>query len=234
VKIIVPIAGPDFVLASGMTKAEFLVDGVPLLSRVLKSRFWANNVVDDDYIFVLKDGMIQRKFNDIFLRKWYPSSKTCFISDHTRGAAHSVLCASGLVGHDDGPIIIDLADIIFDCGLSVSTMHSVLESVSAMGLVFTSNNPIYSYLNCDIYGNVIEAREKQVISNMASAGVYIYKNISEYIRALSYVLDSGEYRHNELDFICPVFNGVIMQDKKVVVVDVSNVIDIKLKDILTG
>ncbi len=224
-KVIVPLAGPDFVITEGHTKAEIIVDGHPILVKALTSRSWSAGV--EEYIFVLKDGVEERNFVERALRKWFPLCKLCFMSHPSGGAAFSALIACGLVDDAESPIIIDLADILFDCELTSFEMRLLLKDSSALGLTFESNDSSYSYLAFDDDGKFKEAQEKNVISRYASAGVYVYQNIGCYIRAFSDVLMKPFYKYNDLHYVCPVFNGVCSNGDKVLSVPVRNIVDIK-------
>ena len=58
-------------------------------------------------------------------------------------------------------------------------------------------------------GNFLISQEKSVISNLASAGTYIFKNISTYLHSLAFILDNPEaYSYKDLFYVCPLFNGV--------------------------
>ena len=54
-KIIVPLAGPDFILENGSTKAEIEYCGDDILHYILKKRPWYKYTLSTDYIFVLQD-----------------------------------------------------------------------------------------------------------------------------------------------------------------------------------
>jgi hypothetical protein len=224
-KAIVPLAGPDFVISKGLTKAETLFEGQPLLLSVLNSRAWSADV--EEYIFVLKDGVEERLFVDRALSKWFPLCRVCFVSHYTNGAAFSALAACSLVDSETAPIVVDLADIFFDCSLNHSKISSLLLNAVAIGLTFNSNDQSYSYLAFDEDGEFIEAQEKRVISANASAGVYIFENIGCFINAFSQILQKPEYKHNNLHYVCPVFNGVHINGGKVVSICVTDVHDIK-------
>ena len=60
-KIIVPLSGPDFVIGES-TKAEIDLNGTPFLKSVLDSRPWHKAVTGNDYIFVLLDNAVTRKY----------------------------------------------------------------------------------------------------------------------------------------------------------------------------
>ncbi|BBU60333.1 hypothetical protein MSC49_02680 [Methylosinus sp. C49] len=229
-QVIVPLAGPDFEQSDGRVKSEFEVHGTPLLRLAIESRAWwrSGQVTDSDLIFVLRDSFVSRRFASDKLAQWYPNARQVFLSDYTRGAALTVLAGVALVGHAEEILCFDLADILFEERTSALSPFTDM-SVGAVGLTFPSNHPAYSYLRRDAAGNVVEAAEKRVISEEASAGVYLFRSPVIYLRALAYVLDHrAEHVHRDLFFVCPVLNGVLAQGLKVNGLTVCDITDIKL------
>ena len=49
-------------------------------------------------------------------------------------------------------------------------------------------------------GLIIEAKEKVVISDNASAGVYCFRNSTILLEAIAYTLNNNKYMHNNLFF----------------------------------
>jgi hypothetical protein len=225
--VIVPLAGPDFVRDDGSVKAETLLDGQPFLPRVLGSRSWMAHVRETSLIFVLNDQPITRDFVSRSLRSWYPNAGVVFLSRYTNGAASSALTGVALTGAGRGPLIFDLADILFteedDPLLELAKLNT-----GGVGLAFASDNPVYSYLRLGPDGTCVEAAEKRVISEWASAGVYFFANSSTYLQALAYAMAWPE-RHTFKDqfFLCPLFNGVVASGQRVRLARVSGVCDLK-------
>lgn len=227
--IIVPLAGPDFILLDGQVKAEIPYRGTTLLQACLESRPWRALGGDDGagYVFVLYDTETTRAFADRYLRKHYPASRQVFLSAYTKGAAFSVLAGCSLAQSDE-MLVVDLADILYESQLeSPQALLDEDSSAGAIGLTFKASSPSYSYLR-EENGLVVEAREKVVISEHASAGTYIFKDVATYLAALAWYQAHPEYLHNELYFICPMFNGVIANGQKVVRSDVRLIDDIKV------
>lgn len=232
-KVIVPLAGSDFVRSDGSVKAEVLFDGIPLLRRALESRsWWRNGLVDaHDLIFVLRDKPSTRRFASERLLTWYHGARVAYISEYTRGAAMSALAGCALIADLQDTVCIDLADILFEDEVLPEVLLSE-PSTGGVALTFPSDKAIYSYLRRDADGAIVEAAEKKVISNEASAGVYFFSSASIYMKALSYILERGDaFTYNNLYFVCPVFNGVIAQGLMVKGVAVSNVQDVKIQNI---
>lgn len=227
-RIVVPLAGPDFVRPDGSVKAEHSIDGQPLLRRALESRPWSSSVSPEDHVFVFVDGPETRAFAAGPLARWYPGAATCFLSGTTRGAALSAMV--GLAGHRtaDEPLIVDLADILYACDLDPIAAFAQASRVGAIALAFDSDNPVYSYLATGPDGRVTRAAEKVVISRNASAGTYVFASTAVYLRALAHALDhEAEQSCRGLFFVCPLFNGVIASGRDVLLVPVSDVRDIK-------
>ncbi|WP_374321970.1 hypothetical protein [Brevundimonas sp.] len=226
-KIVVPLAGPDFELEDGSTKAELVIEGHPLLRRSLDGRPWAvlQQIVPSDYIFVLKDTAVSREFARCTLQSWYPACKTVFVSDYTQGAALSAAAGCSLTGGKDEPLIVDLADIEFQADLDINAQFSRHAELGAIALTFKSDNPAYSYLLEDADGVFLRAAEKRVISDNASAGAYIFRNPGVYFSALAHALAHPEaHIFNDLFYVCPLFNGVAAGGW---VVSRENVLDIR-------
>jgi hypothetical protein len=231
-KIIVPLAGPDFQLPDGSVKAEIDIGGAPLLRRALESRSWRRRrtVADVDYVFVLRDSAPSRRFAAEKLAAWHPGSRAVFLSAFAQGAAMSAMAGLSLFAHVDEPICVELADILFDEETDPLAEFSD-PSVGALGLTLRSDNPAYSYLRRDEDGRVVEAVEKRAVSTEASAGVYFFRSPAVYLRACAHLLGRDEYLHQSLYYVCPLFNGVLAQGLDVRALPVENVRDLKVEPV---
>jgi hypothetical protein len=229
-KVVVPLAGPDFVVGNSV-KACFQYNNKPLLRHVLENRLWWLNgtCTDEDFVFILQSDAISKKFVDVHLLSWYPKAKIVYLANYTQGAALSALAGISLLSDLSNEIIcIDLADIYFDLNICPSN-HMIENKLNGLALTFESNSDIYSYLRIDSDGNVIEAAEKKVISNRASSGTYFFASAQTYINSLAYVIrQKNLYLHNGLFYVCPVFNGVINSGGKVGQLQSINVVDVKV------
>lgn len=206
-KCIVPLAGPDLWTEKYGFRPLVDLDGTPLIEAALRERAWAKQLGGDDYIFVVRDvpGLPDLVAH---LRKTWPGCRVVTLSHLTGGALFSVLSAMALVAPDE-PLIVDLADILFSSDLS--DPQQVLEATGHGMIVpaFTSNEACYSYLRI-VDGLVVEAREKQVISENASAGVYIFRNVQVFMEAAAHsIANRQSLSFRNILFICPMVNGVV-------------------------
>lgn len=226
-RVIVPLAGPDFVSPDGRVKAMLPLDGEPMLRRTLLQRSWAETV--SQYSFVLHDNQHTRAFAAGPLSAWFPQATVTFLSTFTRGAAFSSLAGICLGQAVDDPLVIDLADIGYRSTLNPVKAFAEEINLGAIALTFTSENPLYSYLKLDSEGNFVEAAEKRLISDNASAGTYIFRDIATFLHATAHSAENEETQaFNGLFYICPLLNGVKDQGKSVALSPATQVRDIKM------
>ena len=215
---IIPAAGPDFIDENGNVKFDRNVNNKSLISQTILKRTW--RAKNDNYIFVFQDSNITRAYAKK-LENHLPRVNSVFLPTQTNGAADTVLAALSVAVPNMG-ICIDLADIIIEDKIERTSVINSLAYNEALCLTFESHDERYSYLEFD-GKSFIRAKEKIVISNNASAGVYFFKDKNFLLSAMSKVLDNKEYQYNGLNFICPLFNGLNYVDK----LAVKNVFGIK-------
>ncbi|AOL22389.1 hypothetical protein Ga0102493_111361 [Erythrobacter litoralis] len=172
-----------------------------------------------------------RAFATGSLARWYPGAAQVFLGQYTRGAALSAMAGVAMSIADDGPLIVDLADILYASDLNPGAVFSRDSDCGAIALAFQSRSPSYSYLRLDHDGMVVEAAEKRVISSNASAGTYVFADVSVYLTAMAHALrDFDKQQHNGLLYVCPLFNGVLAAGYNVELAPVTEVVDIKQGD----
>ena len=224
--IIIPLAGPDYIDISGMPKGLIRFKDDYHLRYILKSRPWYNSRIR--LIFVLRDNSINREFASDYLEKWFHNSASIFLGANTRGAAMSVLCGAALCEDMSGLVIVDLADIYYEASYNIEELFLQQNDLGAIAITFKSNSPIYSYLKFDGDNKFLFSKEKQVISNDASAGTYIFKNVKTLISSVSWLLENeNQYSYNDLFYICPGLTGVRASGLDVIKLDVKDVVDLK-------
>jgi hypothetical protein len=230
-KIVVPLAGPDFERSDGGVKATLEIKGRPLLRRALETRQWwlRGQVGPADMIFVLRDTPASQAFAQGPLHDWYPEAGIVSIGRYTRGAALSALAGVALMEDQDEPICVDLADIEYRTALDPLACFARAPRPGGIVLTFPSDNPAYSYLRTDDAGRVVEAVEKRVISNAASAGTYFFGDTASYLTALAHSLAHADaVTHRDLFFVCPLVNGLVAHGRDVLLEEVTDVADIKM------
>lgn len=200
---IIPAAGPDFVSDTGTVKLERCVGDDTLIDLTLLNRPWRRS--DDKYIFVFLDLERNRIFFEA-LKKQLTDCEAIFLSTHTAGAACSTLSASSLMP-DSEVVCVDLGDVIVnDDKISSDLIYNELILNNSVVLTFESQNKKYSYFALNKDGSV-KVREKQVISSIASAGVYFFKSRNFLLEAFSRNMGKVKLMYNNLNYIAPMLNN---------------------------
>ncbi|TCL96528.1 hypothetical protein C8J38_101889 [Rhizobium sp. PP-WC-2G-219] len=213
-KCIVPLAGPDLWTEKHGLRPLVNHEGTPLIEAALRPRAWASRLSPSDYVFVVREttGLLDLV---AFLKDAWPGCRIVTLSHLSAGALFSCLAATALVPADE-PLIIDLADVLFHEGPDDPAALFAQGPYGAIVPVFASREPCYSYLTI-IDGLVTRAREKQVISSHASAGVYLFRNLEVFLSASAHsIAHRDELAHKGSLFICPMINGVIADGHAVV------------------
>lgn len=205
-KCIVPLAGPDLHSAEFGLRPLFLWNNKPLLAHVLNGRRWRPKLDPSDYIFVLRtvpDIEILREF----IAHHWPGSSTVIISDLSKGALFSCLAGISLVSPQEA-LIIDLADIAFSEGPE-DPESDMKGSCEALVPCFTSRESCFSYLRFD--RDVLkEAAEKRVISELASAGVYMFATTEVFLSCAAWSMAHySEVSVGDVLFVCPAINALV-------------------------
>lgn len=223
--VIVPIAGPDMYSAEGLPRVLLDLGGEMLIERILRNRPWVKELeAGDDLVFVIRKYQTFHARLEEEIRDLFPNSKIVTLEGVTKGSLLSSFIGAASIQAWHSPVVIDLADINFECELGV---HQIFEDQGVYGAIpfFYSQLPVYSYIMTEEgSGNVLLAREKLVISNKASAGVYFFRDFYSYLDCLHWaVKNPDKSTHKDSYFVCPSFNGLIEQGKIVKSFKVHNV-----------
>ena len=101
-------------------------------------------------------------------------------------------------------------------------MYSMMaDNIDGGILVFESTHPKWSYAKLDSAGFVCEVAEKRPISNLATVGVYFWKNGRDYVKYAEKMIEKNIRVNNEF-YVCPVFNEAIQDGKKIKVFKIDS------------
>ena len=220
--VIIPLAGPDFFTPKYGIRPLYKFKGTTFFEYVISKRWWLKDA-DLDLIFVLRDEGDKTEVMKKFIIQMFPDASTVILSHLTQGAPLSTISGLALLKSYNTPIIVDLLDIVFECNTDPLALFDTSSNISAIIPYFTSNHPKFSYLiiNGD---NVLKTREKEVISNFASAGVYIFKNFESYMKCVIFCIQNPTICNvGSASFICPSVNALISKGNEVKAFSVDNV-----------
>ena len=169
--------------------------------------------------------IIQKQFeedNKEQLEKLSKSYHVAFISVEklTQGACCTAL-ASHEVINNNLPVIFADSDNIFNNKAFQSFVNDCLErKLDGSLLTFNTDKECFSYAQTDENGVVIKTREKEVISNHAITGVYMFTRGSDFVKCAIDMMIYGDKAKNEF-YMSNVYNYAVQKGLCVGIYDIS-------------
>ena len=214
INIVIPMAGAGsrFVKAGYEKPKPFIdVDGKPMIVRVLENLAYP----DARYILIArKEHMeketelvkqIEKEFNAIFI----PIDKL------TDGTACTVLYARKYINNDE-PLLIANSDQIVDMNISDFIDDCKDKNLDGSILTFIDEfkDTKWSFAKIDENNLVTKVREKVVISEFATVGIYLYSKGKDFVDATIDMIIENERVNGEF-YTCPTYNYAINEDAKI-------------------
>ena len=215
--IVVPMAGRGsrFVKA-GYEMPKPLIDiyGHPMIEYVTKD---ICPTCEHRFIYICQQEHLEKFGLAKELERMSPDCVVLTVDHVTEGAACTVLLAEKYIDNDDALMIAN-SDQYVDTNIN--------EYLAAMGkhdgLIMTmpSDDPKWSYIKYDENGFVSVVREKEVISNQATVGIYNYQHGRDFVKYAHQMIEKNIRVNNEF-YVAPVYNEMIEAGMKIVFCNVG-------------
>jgi dTDP-glucose pyrophosphorylase len=211
INVIIPMAGAGsrFMSAGYKIPKPFIpVNGKPMIQSVIE-----NLNIDGKHIFIIqKQYSIDRNLKT-FLNTISPNCVIIEVDGLTEGPACTALLAEEYI--DDNPLIIVNCDqMIHDFDINkLLEFCKVNETDGVLGAFISTSNK-NSYMQLDVNGEVMDIKEKIVISNTATNGLHFWQNGKNFVYSVKEMIKSGEKYNNEF-YIAPSYNYLIKSGKKI-------------------
>ena len=211
INIVIPAAGLGSRFAKAgysMPKPLIEVNGKPMLQKVVE-----NIAIKGRYIFIVQKEHYEKYNMKYVLNLISPNCEIVVNEGVTEGAACSVLLAKEFINNDN-PLIIANSDQYLEWDPYKFLYVSNSEGIDGCISTFTNTHPKFSYAEVDENGYVRQVAEKKPISNIATTGVYFWKNGSDFVKYAEQMIEK-EIRTNNEFYVCPVFNEAINDGRKI-------------------
>jgi NDP-sugar pyrophosphorylase family protein len=142
----------------------------------------------------------------------------------TQGPADTVKLALDYLD-DNLPVVTANSDQYIDVAIDQFYLRLVEGGTAGTILTMQDSDPKWSYVKVDDNSHVIEVREKQVISNQATVGVYGFSSATLLRKAFELMWQEEDQTNGEY-YVAPSFNYLIKLGHQISVIDlgpVSNV-----------
>jgi len=204
-KLILPMAGNGqrfFDAGYDLPKPLIDIKGKPMFARVIEN-LWVNNA---ELTCIVRQDHVNDYEIDKRILEHYPDANIIIIPGTTEGAACTVRLATNVLGGE--PMIVANCDQLMRWDPK-EFYEKIDTNLYPGGLipVFTPNHnePKHSYCEVDKYGNLLQLKEKEIISDIATVGVYYFGDESKWIKAHEKQMDANDRTNNEF-YLAPTYN----------------------------
>lgn len=219
INIVIPMAGRGSRFSKvGYTLPKPLIDvlGNPMIQIVTK------NVTPKHMGFRFIYLCLEEHIEKYALYKVFDSFNVDYeivpVKEVTQGAACTVLLAKALIDNDT-PLMIVNSDQYVDTDINEYLKHLVGD-----GLIMTmkADDKKWSFVKIE-NEKVKLVREKEVISNEATVGIYNFRKGSDFVKYAQQMIDKNVRVNNEF-YVAPVYNEMILDNK---VINYYNIGDVE-------
>ena len=180
--------------------------------RILERAYNSYKSLNND-IFVVRDSERFLGIEDALL-SFTTNSKVVFTNHATQGALASACLAADLLDQDL-PVIVAPGDSeILEDGIVHQVEKLILSDADGGVICFEAAGPKWSYVKTRKDGSVIEVAEKREISNLATTGVFFFRNPKVFLESATWAMvnritTNGQY------FTSSAINSLLFAGKKV-------------------
>ena len=152
------------------------------------------------------------------LRAMSPGCEIITIDYVTEGAACTVLLAQAIIDNDD-PLMIANSDQFVDT--DINDYLGCMQGLDGLIMTMPAADPKWSFIKYDENGLVTLVREKEVISDQATVGIYNYARGCDFVKYAHQMIEKNIRVNNEF-YVAPVYNEMIASGLKIGYRDVKD------------
>ena len=199
--------------------------GMPLIQHTITA---ASRLAPKNIIAMFREKDREKYHLDNVVSLVAKNSTIVSVRQATQGAACTALLAVRHIDNADELLILNGNELL-DADFAAIVADFRARKLDGGVATFQSVHPRYSYVRLDDEGNVVEASEKNPISNHATVGFYWFKQGADFVRAAKGLVRKDAHV-NGLFYICPSYNELILESKRIGVYPVGSKAYHPLKD----
>ncbi len=216
--IVIPMAGRG----SRFTKEGFelpkpLIDvnGYPMIEYV------TNNLTprcEHRFIYICQEEHLRKYGLKEKLYEIAPGCEVITIDHITEGAACTVLLAEEFIDNND-PLMIANCDQYV--GIDINEYLNSLREYDGLIMTMPASDPKWSFIKYDENGFVTDVREKEVISDEATVGIYNYRSGKDFVKYAKEMINK-DIRVNGEFYVAPAYNEMIKDGKTIIFYNIGD------------
>tara|TARA_Y100001936_G_scaffold227826_1_gene248487 strand:+ start:8546 stop:9622 length:1077 start_codon:yes stop_codon:yes gene_type:complete len=155
------------------------------------------------------------KFIKNIMEKKYPKLKyeIIYINKITGGQVETVLHAKHLIRPESSIMIFNIDTHFISSRLKSKVLTMKNRNIDGLLGCFESDDDNLSFVKLNKTGFVEEVKEKEMISEYASTGLYIFTNAEEFFEAGKQMIENKNKVKNEY-YVSEIYNILLKSDKK--------------------
>ncbi len=211
INVVIPMAGRGSRFArQGYTTPKPLIDvlGTPMIELVSDN---VRPAGEHRFIYLCLQEHIEKYDLRRELERISPSCVIVPVDHVTEGAACTVLLAKEYINNDDALMIAN-SDQYVD--ISIDAYIAAMAEDDGLIMTMTSDEDKWSYIAFDDNRRVTMVREKEVISNEATVGIYNFARGRDYVNYAEKMI-ALDLRSKGEFYVAPVYNLMIEDGKKI-------------------
>jgi UDP-N-acetylglucosamine diphosphorylase / glucose-1-phosphate thymidylyltransferase / UDP-N-acetylgalactosamine diphosphorylase / glucosamine-1-phosphate N-acetyltransferase / galactosamine-1-phosphate N-acetyltransferase len=218
VNIVIPMAGAGsrFVDAGFTVPKPFIdVSGVVMIERVLENL----KMKDARFILIGRDEHLVSEEASFERLREKNNCEILTVDKLTEGAACTILLSSWLINSNE-PLLLANSDQIVEMDIEAFIKDSIERKLDGSILTFPANHPKWSYAKIDSNGHLMELREKKVISEYATVGLYYYQRGRDFVNSAIQMIANNDRANNEF-YTAPAYNYSVKNGLKIGVYNIE-------------
>lgn len=218
VNVVIPMAGAGkrFSDAGYEVPKPFInVNGKMMIERVLDNL----RLTDARYTLIAREEHIRSGLTSSqFLQNNY-HCRILTINKLTEGAACTILLACRII-NNDMPLLLANSDQIVEMDVNDYINDSIKRNLDGSILTFYSDDKKWSYAKVDSDGQLVEIREKKVISSHATVGLYYFQRGKDFINSAVQMVANNDRVNNEF-YAAPSYNYAVKDGLKIGIYEIK-------------
>ena len=217
--IVIPMAGAGSRFASaGYKKPKPFIDvlGKTMIERVMDNL----SVKDARYILIVRNDFLETQKQTIQQIKNDYNCKFLSVDRLTEGACCTILLAAEEINNDE-PLLTANCDQYIDINIRDYIEDCKNRDLNGSILTFFADHKKWSYARIDKKGLVTQVKEKEVISQYATVGLYYFTKGRDFVNNAIKMIANNDRVNNEF-YTCPVYNYAIKSGLRIGIYNIDS------------
>lgn len=166
------------------------------------------------FIFIINEKQITSHDFNLHVSDLLDKFTAITVKEVTCGPACSSLLAEDSILNDTPLIIANCDQVVHDFNYEQLFEFCKTKKADAAIGCFLSTSKKNSYVLTNEFGEVTLAKEKEVISNLATNGIHFWMRGRDFVESAGKMIETGDSFNNEF-YVAPSFNYLIKDGKKI-------------------